>query len=199
METGRYESKFGYELETYKWKPEKFPKVRYFYISAFITFIFSSYFTSATDTASGREITALPASSSQSSSLSAQLFSGNSFIDERLIKLNSSSHDHYGHGKSGPFEKTHRDRCQIKNFDETAADLSARIKITKTEYSELPFILYGHSMGGLISSLAIMNDKPDLDGVILSAPALKVKLLPRQSIILIHKIYAELNEIIAGR
>jgi acylglycerol lipase len=49
------------------------------------------------------------------------------------------------------------------------------MRIAKDEYPDLPFILYGHSMGGLISSVAIMNDKPQLDGLILSAPALKVK------------------------
>jgi alpha-beta hydrolase superfamily lysophospholipase len=104
-----------------------------------------------------------------------QLFSRECYLIKNIIKLNFTSHDHYGHGNSGPFEKTHRDRCQIKNFDETAADLSARMRIAKDEYPDLPFILYGHSMGGLISSVAIMNDKPQLDGLILSAPALKVK------------------------
>ena len=140
------------------------------------------YFICATDTASGRRIPASATSSSQSSSLSAQLFSREFYFTKNLIKFYFTSHDHYAHGKSGPFEKTHRNRCQIKNFDETAADLSARMKIAKEEYPDLPFILYGHSMGGLISSVAIMNDKPEVDGVILSAPALKVKIYARISI-----------------
>ncbi|CAG5090245.1 Oidioi.mRNA.OKI2018_I69.PAR.g12522.t1.cds [Oikopleura dioica] len=144
MENGRFKSKFGYELETYKWKPEGTPK--------FVFYLCHGYGEWAGNHGYTREF--LP----------------------KLLELGAVvfSHDHYAHGKSGPFERTHRDRCQIKSFDETASDLCARIKIAREEYPALPCLLLGCSMGGLISFVAVMNEKPDIDGLMLLAPAIQI-------------------------
>ena len=63
------------------------------------------------------------------------------------------AHDHFGHGESGPYEKTDRNRCQLRSFDESADDIIARIEIVKEKYPEKKVILCGHSMGGLLSCL----------------------------------------------
>ena len=36
-------------------------------------------------------------------------------VVERILSLGGAvyAHDHYGHGKSGPFEKTQKQRCQL--------------------------------------------------------------------------------------
>ena len=65
MENGRFKSKFGYELETYKWKPEGTPKVSFF-LENLREQMFSSFSTSAMATASGQEITVIRENSFQS-------------------------------------------------------------------------------------------------------------------------------------
>ena len=63
------------------------------------------------------------------------------------------AHDHFGHGESGPYEKTNRNRCQLRSFHESADDIIARIEIVKEKYPDKKVILCGHSMGGLLSCL----------------------------------------------
>jgi len=92
-----------------------------------------------------------------------------------LFKSNGGAvfaHDHFGHGESGPYEKTDRNRCQLRSFDESADDIIARIEIVKEKYPEKKVILCGHSMGGLLSCL--VAEKYKVDGAIMIAPALKI-------------------------
>jgi len=63
------------------------------------------------------------------------------------------AHDHFGHGESGPYEKTDRNRCQLRSFHESADDIIARIELVKEKYPDTKIILCGHSMGGLLSCL----------------------------------------------
>lgn len=84
------------------------------------------------------------------------------------------SHDHSHHGESGPHPKKSQKRYDIDSFDDAAKDLADRIKIVRTENPDLPLILYGHSMGGLLALMTVISDQEIIQGLILEAPCLKI-------------------------
>lgn len=68
-----------------------------------------------------------------------------------------------GHGHStGP-------RCHIDSFDQMVGDVDA---VAASLGQERPWVLYGHSLGGLISTHYLTSDRRRPDAAILSAPAL---------------------------
>ncbi len=74
-----------------------------------------------------------------------------------------------GHGKSdGPL-------VFIDSFDDYLDDLSVFFDLVKKRFPQKPLFLLGQGMGGLISSLYIIEKKPEARGLILSAPALSIK------------------------
>lgn len=73
-----------------------------------------------------------------------------------------------GHGKSSG-KKGH-----IKEFGDFDKLLSAGISYAKNKYPSLPIFIYGHSLGGLIALEYSIQVKPDINGVIASAPVLDV-------------------------
>ncbi len=75
------------------------------------------------------------------------------------------SMDHRGHGRSGG-KPGHVDA-----FSEYISDLNLYINCIKMEHEKIPFILMGHSMGGLIACKYTLSHSSDVDGLILSAPA----------------------------
>jgi acylglycerol lipase len=86
---------------------------------------------------------------------------------ERLNKLGLvvRAYDLRGHGRSeGP-------RVYVRSFSEHIGDLDRFISSIREEQSDLPFFLMGHSMGGAIASRWVVDNNPDINGLILSAPA----------------------------
>ncbi len=81
--------------------------------------------------------------------------------------------DHRGHGRSGGL------RGHVDGFGQFTADLSGVVQAFRAEHPGLPAILYGHSMGGLIT-LRFHVDHPDhgLAGLILSNPLLALAFTP---------------------
>ncbi len=72
-----------------------------------------------------------------------------------------------GHGESDG------ERFFVEAFDEYVEDLVVFLdRVWELEKRKLIFLL-GHSMGGAIACLFVLNRKPDLRGLILSAPALE--------------------------
>ncbi len=78
------------------------------------------------------------------------------------------SYDHRGHGQSaGP-------RVYVDSFDEYVDDLAIVFRNIRVQTGELPLFLLGHSLGGLIASLFVVNHRPELHALILSSPALQI-------------------------
>ena len=73
-----------------------------------------------------------------------------------------------GHGKSSG------KRNYINSFQDYLNDLQDVLNRTKASYPMLPLFLFGHSMGGGIVTLFTMERNPDVKGVLLSGPSVKV-------------------------
>ena len=73
-----------------------------------------------------------------------------------------------GHGKSSG-KKGH-----IKEYDDFDELISAGISYVRDKYPTLPIFVYGHSLGGLIALEYSIQVKPNINGVIASAPVLDV-------------------------
>jgi acylglycerol lipase len=80
--------------------------------------------------------------------------------------------DHPGHGKSEG-QYAHIDRFQ--DFTDTLEIFQQRVK---TDFAGLPQILLGHSMGGLVSTLFLLNHQHEFVGSVLSGPAIKSDIEP---------------------
>ena len=72
-----------------------------------------------------------------------------------------------GHGRSEGV------RVHIDSFDEYVSDLGIFLERVRQREPGKPVFLFGHSMGGAIVTLFTLEKKPDIQGVVLSAPALK--------------------------
>lgn len=80
--------------------------------------------------------------------------------------------DHRGHGK------TDGKRGHAPNYDALMSDVEIALAQTKKQFPNVPVFLFGHSMGGnLVLNFALRN-KPDIKGVICSAPWLRLAFLP---------------------
>lgn len=76
--------------------------------------------------------------------------------------------DHEGHGKSeGGREFVNK----IEDFTET---LYTYFQMIQNWQTDKPIFILGHSMGGLISSLFLLDHQDELKGAILSGPAVKI-------------------------
>lgn len=81
--------------------------------------------------------------------------------------------DHRGHGRSGGL------RGHVQRFSELTRDVHGVLQAFRAEHPDLPAVLFGHSMGGLIA-LAFHLDHPNhgLAGITVSNPALGVAFEP---------------------
>lgn len=73
-----------------------------------------------------------------------------------------------GHGRS-PGK-----RMLVRQMDEHSNDVASFLTWVRQQASGSPLFLLGHSMGGLIVTYYVLSQSPQLTGVILSAPALKL-------------------------
>ncbi len=77
------------------------------------------------------------------------------------------AYDQRGHGRSDGR------RAYVDRFEQYLADLDAfRLHVAPPE--DKPVFLFGHSMGGLVTVLYVLNRRPHVDGLLLSAPAIEV-------------------------
>ena len=78
-------------------------------------------------------------------------------------------HDHRGHGRS------QGKRGHVNDFDAYVQDLKMLMALARTDKSDqLPLLLLGHSMGGLIALSFVRQYPRHVDGLIVSSPLLGV-------------------------
>src|ERR671933_1147826 len=70
--------------------------------------------------------------------------------------------DHIGHGRSAG------ERVLVESFEPIVDDLYAMVQ---AERGDLPVVMVGHSMGGLIAIRYAQRHRADLAGLVLSGPA----------------------------
>lgn len=76
--------------------------------------------------------------------------------------------DHIGHGKSdGP-------RVHLEKFADFTDNFKTFRDMVKKQHPEQKLILVGHSMGGLIAGIYLLDHQDDFDAVVFSAPAAQI-------------------------
>lgn len=76
--------------------------------------------------------------------------------------------DHFGHGRSDGT------RIFIESFDDYTSTLKTFVDIVTEKEAGKPIFIVGHSMGGLISSVYLLDHQADFKGAILSGPGVKI-------------------------
>jgi alpha-beta hydrolase superfamily lysophospholipase len=80
--------------------------------------------------------------------------------------------DHWGHGRSDGI------RGFVPDFSVFLDGLDALLSFVKGAHPDLPRILVGHSMGGLIATAHLLDHQKDYVGAVLSGPAVKPAVPP---------------------
>ena len=75
--------------------------------------------------------------------------------------------DHRGHGSTASSAKQFGD-CGNGGFDLLVEDMVRLSRIAKDENPNLPFILFGHSMGSFAAQQYVLDHSREIDGLILS-------------------------------
>lgn len=70
--------------------------------------------------------------------------------------------DHIGHGRSGG------ERVVIDDFEDVVADVDAVVSTARDRWPDLPVVLIGHSMGGMIAARYAQHHRDDLAALVLS-------------------------------
>ena len=76
--------------------------------------------------------------------------------------------DHIGHGKSDGL------RVYVERFKDFTDTLKTFSHMIRDWQPETPIFMVGHSMGGLISSIYLLDNQDGLSGAVLSGPSVKV-------------------------
>ena len=88
-------------------------------------------------------------------------------------------YDHYGHGESGG------QRGGLPVSSRLVDDLAEIVDATRNRTpSDVPLVLLGHSMGGLVAASYAARDPRNVDGLVLSSPAFATHLGPVQRALL---------------
>jgi alpha-beta hydrolase superfamily lysophospholipase len=80
--------------------------------------------------------------------------------------IDASAYDQRGFGASGGR------RAWVDRWSRFHDDLGERLAATRNAAAGGPVVLYGHSLGGLVALGYALTDRPKLDALVLSAPAL---------------------------
>jgi len=94
-----------------------------------------------------------------------------------------STFDLRGHGQSQG-----EPRAFVRSFDEHLDDLGHFLSHVRQRHPGLPLFLFGHSMGGTIAALFAIARGPEIRGLLLSGPSLKLSDKYSPSLIRLAKI-----------
>lgn len=92
-----------------------------------------------------------------------------------------------GHGNS------EGKRGHVPTFGTWLDDLFQSLEKTRAEFPNVPLFLYGHSLGGMVVLDYVLERKPELAGVIASAPLLKLAFEPPRGQQLVLKLLNALH------
>jgi alpha-beta hydrolase superfamily lysophospholipase len=87
-------------------------------------------------------------------------------------------YDQYGHGESGGV------RGGLPQPNRLLDDLAELVESTRTRSPHLPLVLLGHSLGGLVAASFVARTLMAVDALVLSSPALAVRLSPLQKLLM---------------
>jgi alpha-beta hydrolase superfamily lysophospholipase len=87
-------------------------------------------------------------------------------------------YDQYGHGQSGGV------RGALPQSHRLLDDLADLVESTRNRNPELPLLLLGHSLGGLVAAGFVARGILPVDGLVLSSPALAPRLNALQKLLL---------------
>ena len=74
--------------------------------------------------------------------------------------------DHLGHGES------EGERVLIEDFDQVVDDLHSVVELAREQHPDVPVVMVGHSMGGLVATRYAQRHGGELVGLVLSAPSI---------------------------
>jgi alpha-beta hydrolase superfamily lysophospholipase len=87
-------------------------------------------------------------------------------------------YDQYGHGRSGGVRGTLPQRHRLID------DLADLVESTRARAPDVPLVLLGHSLGGLVAAGLVARAIVPVDGLVLSSPALAMRLNPVQKLLM---------------
>lgn len=87
-------------------------------------------------------------------------------------------YDHYGHGQSGGV------RGALPQEHRLLDDLADLVETMRNRHPDLPLVLVGHSLGGLVAAGFVARGIIPVDGLVLSSPALATRLSPLQKLLI---------------
>ncbi|WP_327319382.1 alpha/beta hydrolase [Streptomyces sp. NBC_01235] len=82
--------------------------------------------------------------------------------------------DHMGHGRSAG------ERVVIEDFEDVVTDVHAVAELARAAHPDLPLVVIGHSMGGLIAARYAQRHGDTLAALVLSGPVIGGWKLPEQ-------------------
>jgi len=94
--------------------------------------------------------------------------------------------DHLGHGKSDGT------RVYVKSFDDYTNTLKVYFDKIRGWHADKPIFLVGHSMGGLIGAVYLLDHQAELAGAVLSGPAVKIPSYVTTPILFVGKMLSAL-------
>lgn len=94
--------------------------------------------------------------------------------------------DHLGHGKSDG------KRVYVERFNDYTNTLKVYFDKIRGWQPDKPIFLVGHSMGGLISAVYLLDHQSELAGAVLSGPAVKIPKHVTPAILLMGKMLSSL-------
>jgi alpha-beta hydrolase superfamily lysophospholipase len=92
--------------------------------------------------------------------------------------FNVRSYDQYGHGDSGG------PRGALPYPNRLLDDLADLVESTRVRNPGVPLLLLGHSLGGLLAASFVARTLMAVDGLVLSSPALAMRLGPVQKLMM---------------
>lgn len=87
-------------------------------------------------------------------------------------------YDQYGHGESGGV------RGALPEGGRLVADLADLTESARNRHPGVPVVLLGHSLGGLVAASFVARAMLPVEGLVLSSPALAIRLSPVQKMLM---------------